>query len=57
MKKTALILSVTILISCGSSENKSSDINTNDVNTIETVEKEKIGKNSQLGQLEILCLK
>ncbi|GIS08824.1 MAG: hypothetical protein CM15mP112_09360 [Flavobacteriales bacterium] len=41
MKKTALILSVTILISCGSSENKSSDVNTNDVNTIETVEKEK----------------
>ena len=41
MKKTALILSVTILISCGSSENKSSDVKTNDVNTIETVEKEK----------------
>ena len=41
MKKTALILSVTILMSCGSSENKSSDVNTNDVNTIETVEKEK----------------
>ena len=41
MKKTALILSVTILISCGSSENKSSDVNTNDVNTNETVEKEK----------------
>ena len=41
MKKTALILSVTILISCGSSENKSSDVNTNDVNTIETVKKEK----------------
>ena len=41
MKKTALILSVTILISCGSSENKSSDVNTSDVNTIETVEKEK----------------
>ena len=41
MNKTALILSVTILISCGSSENKSSDVNTNDVNTIETVEKEK----------------
>ena len=41
MKKTALILSVTILISCGSSENKSSDVNTNDVNTIETVEKER----------------
>ena len=41
MKKTALILSVTILISCGSSENKNSDVNTNDVNTIETVEKEK----------------
>lgn len=41
MKKTALILSVTILISCGSSENKSSDVNTNDANTIETVEKEK----------------
>ena len=41
MKKTALILSVTILISCGSSENKSSDVNTYDVNTIETVEKEK----------------
>ena len=41
MKKTALILSVTILISCGSSENKSSDVNTNDINTIETVEKEK----------------
>ena len=41
MKKTALILSITILISCGSSENKSSDVNTNDVNTIETVEKEK----------------
>ena len=41
MKKTALILSVTILISCGSSENKSSDVNTNNVNTIETVEKEK----------------
>ena len=41
MKKTALLLSVTILISCGSSENKSSDVNTSDVNTIETVEKEK----------------
>ena len=41
MKKTALILSVTILISCGSSENKSSDVKTNDVNSIETVEKEK----------------
>ena len=41
MKKTALTLSVTILISCGSSENKSSDVNTYDVNTIETVEKEK----------------
>ena len=41
MKKTALILSVTILISCGSSENKSSDVNTNDVNNIETVEKER----------------
>ena len=41
MKKTALILSVTILISCGSSENKSSDVNTNNVNTIETVEKER----------------
>ena len=41
MKKTALTLSVTILISCGSSENKSSDVKTNDVNTIETVEKEK----------------
>ena len=41
MKKTALILSITFLISCGSSENKSSDVNTNDVNTIETVEKEK----------------
>ncbi|MBR77396.1 MAG: hypothetical protein CMD36_05695 [Flavobacteriales bacterium] len=41
MKKTALILLVTILISCGSSENKSSDVNTNDVNSIETVEKEK----------------
>ena len=41
MKKTALILSVTILISCGSSENKSSDVKTNDVNTVETVEKEK----------------
>ena len=41
MKKTALILSVTILMSCGSSENKSSDVNTSDVNTIETVEKEK----------------
>ncbi len=41
MKKTALILSVTILISCGSSENKSSDVNTNDINTSETVEKEK----------------
>ena len=41
MKKPALTLSVTILISCGSSENKSSDVKTNDVNTIETVEKEK----------------
>ena len=41
MKKTALILSVTILISCGSSEKKSSDVKTNDINTIETVEKEK----------------
>ena len=41
MKKTALILSVTILISCGSSENKSSDVKTNDINSIETVEKEK----------------
>ena len=41
MKKTALILSVTILISCGSSENKSSDVDTNDINTSETVEKEK----------------
>jgi len=41
MKKTALILSVIILISCGSSENKSSDVNTNDINTTATVEKEK----------------
>ena len=41
MKKTALILSVTILISCGSSEKNSSDVNTSDNNTIETVENEK----------------
>ena len=41
MKKTALILSVTILISCGSSENNSTDVNKNDVNIIETVENEK----------------
>ena len=41
MKKIALILSVTILISCGSSENKTSDANTNDVNTTEIVENEK----------------
>ena len=41
MKKTALILSVTILISCGSSEKNSSDVNTINNNTIETVENEK----------------
>ena len=41
MKKIALILSVTILVSCGSSENKTSDVNTNDVNTAETVENKK----------------
>tara|TARA_Y100001978_G_C23697985_1_gene438832 strand:- start:2629 stop:3129 length:501 start_codon:yes stop_codon:yes gene_type:complete len=41
MKKIALILSVTILISCGSSENKSTDVNKNDVNKTETVENEK----------------
>ncbi|MAR20761.1 MAG: hypothetical protein CMD25_01670 [Flavobacteriales bacterium] len=41
MKKTALILSVTLLISCGSSENNSSDINTNQNNIIESAENEK----------------
>tara|TARA_B100000927_G_scaffold243557_1_gene205617 strand:+ start:96 stop:596 length:501 start_codon:yes stop_codon:yes gene_type:complete len=41
MKKIALILSVTILISCGSSENKSTEAKTNDINTKESVENEK----------------
>jgi len=40
MKKIALILSVTILISCGSSENKSTETKTNDINTNESVENE-----------------
>ena len=41
MKKIALILSVTILISCGSSENKSTEAKTNDINTKVSVENEK----------------
>ena len=56
MKKTALILSVTLLISCRSSENNNSD-NTNQNNIIESAENEKNWENSQLGQLEALCQK